>query len=122
MAELRKEENFFIDFKVSPGIGGFLIEPLLLMPFVENSFKHISHFNNGKPNKVNIEMSKDNNYFRFCIRNTTEGNQSKELIKNGGIGLTNVKRRLELLYPATHSLAVKEKENEFEVELKLSVQ
>lgn len=119
LQKLRKEDNFFIDFTSSPAIGGFLIEPLLLMPFVENSFKHISHFNNGQPNKVTIDLSKENNFFCFRINNTMDGIQLKELISNGGIGLTNVKRRLELLYPGTHVLSITEKENEFIVDLKL---
>lgn len=121
LQKLRKEENFFIDFKSSPAIGGFLIEPLLLMPFVENSFKHISHFSNGRPNKVTIDLDRENNFFHFRISNTTDGSQSKELVSNGGIGLANVKRRLELLYPGTHELSVTEKEGQFEVDLKLLI-
>ncbi len=119
LQKLRKEENFFIDFTSSPAISGFLIEPLLLMPFVENSFKHISHFSNGRPNKVTIELDKENNFFHFKINNTTDESYSKELVNNGGIGLANVKRRLELLYPGKHTLSVDKKESVFSVELKI---
>ncbi|MBL7762041.1 MAG: histidine kinase [Chitinophagaceae bacterium] len=119
LQKLRKEENFFIDFTSSPAISGFLIEPLLLMPFVENSFKHISHFSNGRPNKVTIELDKENNFFHFKINNTTDESYSKELVNNGGIGLANVKRRLELLYPGKHTLSVDKKESAFSVELKI---
>jgi len=121
LQKLRKEENFFVDFKTSGAVNGFLIEPLLLIPFVENSFKHISHFSNGKPNSVNIELSRENGYFNFKVNNTTEGKELKELGKDGGIGLVNVKRRLELLYPGNHELKVSEKDNVFEVQLKLTI-
>lgn len=119
LQKLRKEENFFIDFTSTPAISGFLIEPLLLMPFVENSFKHISHFSNGRPNKVTIELDKENNFFHFKINNTTDESYSKELVNNGGIGLANVKRRLELLYPGKHTLSVDKRESVFSVELKI---
>ena len=119
LQKLRKEENFFIDFTSSPAISGFLIEPLLLMPFVENSFKHISHFGKERPNKVDIDLSKKDNFFHFKINNTTDESYSKELVNNGGIGLANVKRRLELLYPGKHTLSVDKKESVFSVELKI---
>jgi two-component system, LytTR family, sensor kinase len=117
LQKLRGDENTIIEFNTSQDIKGFTIEPLLLIPFVENSFKHISHFNNGEANKVKIDISRKDKHFYFSILNTTEGTQAYSLKKEGGIGLSNVKRRLELLYPGKHKLTVNEPAGKFEVQL-----
>ena len=61
---------------------------------------------------------------KFGVRNTTEGKEDKEVDevqKSGGIGLTNVKRRLELLYPQKHQLQVNQQEGWFDVQLKIKM-
>ena len=63
LQKLRKEENYAVEFDCSENVKGFLIEPLLLMPFVENAFKHISHFGNGRKNLVKINADKANGNF-----------------------------------------------------------
>ncbi|MEJ0106368.1 MAG: GHKL domain-containing protein [Bacteroidota bacterium] len=93
----------------------------MLIPFVENSFKHLSHFSNGHPNYIKIDASGPGNKFHFSIINTTEGKQVNKLDKEGGIGLANVKRRLELLYPGKHTLSFRETEGMFEVDLMLVI-
>ena len=55
----------------------------------------------------------------FHIRNTTEGKQVHEFSNDGGIGLNNVKRRLELLYPQQHELNIAEVNGWFDVQLKI---
>lgn len=122
LQKLRGSENAIVEFQSSDDIKGFKVEPLLLIPFVENSFKHISHYSNGQPNLVKIDVNRVDGYFHFSAMNTTEGKQVHGLDKSGGIGLNNVKRRLELLYPGKHELAIKETESKFEVQLKLSIE
>ncbi len=117
LQQIRKDENYGVKFICAPDVKGFTIEPLLLIPFVENAFKHISHYTT-KPNDVTINMSRENGSFCFIVENSTEA-----VTKNvsGGIGLANVKRRLELLYPGKHQLAINEIENKFTVKLKLEI-
>lgn len=122
LQKLRVGENAIVEFHSPDTIAGFKIEPLLLIPFVENSFKHISCYSNGQPNLININIQKENGNFYFSIVNTTEGKQSHSLDKQGGIGLANVKRRLELLYPGRHQLSINESAGEFKVSLKLSIE
>jgi LytS/YehU family sensor histidine kinase len=98
----------------------FDIEPLLLVPFVENAFKHISHFANGRKNEILIGLSRQNGEMQFEVSNTTEGRQT-EIEQQGGIGLTNVKRRLELLYPHRHQLVITENNGWFNVGLNLKI-
>ncbi len=116
-----RRENCAISINIDTGMKDFFIEPLLLIPFVENSFKHLSHFDNGKPNKINLDLSKYNGEIVFAIKNTTEGNIKDSIKQDGGIGLANVKRRLELLYPQKHELTIKNNNEYFDVQLKLKI-
>ena len=89
---------------------------MLLIPFVENAFKHISH-RNDKTNYVKVELYLTGNVFTFTAENSKENQQTTEI--HGGIGLANIKRRLELLYPGKHELKIEETENKFAVQLNL---
>ncbi|HEV8083121.1 MAG TPA: histidine kinase [Chitinophagaceae bacterium] len=119
LQRLRKGENFQIAFNQSENVKDFLIEPLLLIPFVENSFKHLSHFDK-EDNEVHIDVSRLNNRMFFKVSNTTNG---KSIKKNdrGGIGLINVKRRLELLYPGKHTLDISEDKGWYKVHLEIEI-
>jgi LytS/YehU family sensor histidine kinase len=114
-----RNENCLVQFNVEEGMNSFAIEPLLLIPLVENSFKHLSHFVNERKNEILIDLSKQNGEMDFHIRNTTEGKQVHEISNDGGIGLNNVKRRLELLYPQQHELNIAEVNGWFDVQLKI---
>jgi LytS/YehU family sensor histidine kinase len=117
LQKMRKDENYQISFIVGEGLKGFTISPLLLIPFVENAFKHISHY--PQKNEVRIQMDTHENSFRFSVFNTKEG----KVMLNGhtGIGLKNVKRRLHLLYKDRHELTINDNEGSFEVNLSLRI-
>jgi sensor histidine kinase YesM len=118
LQKLRKDDNYSVEFNCDPGVKDFAIEPLLLIPFVENAFKHISH----KPNEMNfvkLDMNRQNGHFNFTIENSKEAERTTEL--HGGIGLNNVKRRLELLYPEKHELNITDEENNYKVDLRLEI-
>lgn len=119
LQQLRMAENTTVNFACEKEVAQFSIEPLLLIPFVENSFKHLSHFANGKQNEVRIKLSRQNGAMLFSVYNTTEAKASKN--ESGGIGLANVQKRLDLLYPGKHALTVNQKEGWFGVELQLSL-
>ncbi|HEX8314666.1 MAG TPA: sensor histidine kinase [Flavisolibacter sp.] len=118
LQQLRVNENTSIEFTCDKEIGRFSIEPLLLIPFVENSFKHLSHFSH-KQNEVQIKLARQNGSVQFSVYNTTE--PKTDVSKSGGIGLANVQKRLELLYPGKHVLEVTNKEGWFGIQLSLSV-
>ena len=119
LQQLRKDEKYSVQFNYAPDVKEFFIEPLLLIPFVENAFKHISH-NNDKTNFVKLDMSRSNGTFLFTVENSRETGQPVTE-KKGGIGLKNVKRRLELLYPGKHELKIDETDQTFSVKLNLQV-
>lgn len=117
LQKLRKDENYQVQFNCASGVKGFSIEPLLLIPFVENAFKHISH-KSGLENFVKLDMNRSNGIFEFTVENSKEtGVHHTE--QPGGIGLNNVKRRLELLYPGKHELGIEDNEENYKISLKL---
>ena len=119
LQKLRKDENYSVEFNCSPQVNGFQIEPLLLIPFVENAFKHLSH-HKDKLNFVRLDLSRSNGELRFEVENSSES-QPKAKNVTCGIGLQNVKRRLELLYPGKHWLDIKAGNNSYKISLKLKV-
>lgn len=89
------------------------IAPMLLIPFVENSFKHGVIVNGKLSVKITISFSSDE--LKFSIENSTK----KDEKSTNGIGLENIKKRLLLLYPKAHSLQIEEKNDTFKVNLQI---
>lgn len=121
LQRLRKDDKYRVNYSCAPDVKGFFIEPLLLIPFVENSFKHLSHYSNGRINQVDIDVSRSNGEFFFSVANTVDYSSKGSTEPVGGIGLKNVRRRLELLYPDKHTLNINEEDGWFRVRLKLKI-
>lgn len=119
LQKLRFGDYVDIDFTIKAPTFSKNIEPMLLIPFVENAFKH----GVGMIEKpiIRIELQTIENQLLFKVTNKFSADIQE--VKDGasGIGLTNVKRRLELLYPDQHSLNVEEKDNFYTTELKLNL-
>jgi LytS/YehU family sensor histidine kinase len=88
---------------------------MLLMPFVENSFKH-GKLVDGKL-YVKIELKTDDEYLLFYIQNSAISSE----IDKKGIGLVNIQKRLAILYPERHDLNIQHSEQQFSVELKVKI-
>ena len=115
LQKLRRDENYNVGFDCSPNVKGFSIEPLLLIPFVENAFKHLSH-DKDRVNYVNIKMDHVGDKFCFTVSNSkNDADKTKE--QAGGIGLNNVQRRLQLLYPEKHNLVISNASEDHSIEL-----
>jgi two-component system, LytTR family, sensor kinase len=118
LQRLRKDENYKIEFNCETNVKGFAIAPLLLICFVENAFKHVSHF--PENNRIDIALNYEDNTFNLRVMNTIDKKQTEQA--HTGIGLKNVKRRLELLYPGQHQLNIHENyTGQFQVHLKLTI-
>ena len=89
------------------------IEPMLLIPFVENAFKHGGILQRPE---IRVSLSVISNKLHFIVENKFEDSKAIR-DKTSGIGLANVKRRLELLYPGKHKLTINEKNGWFIIEL-----
>jgi sensor histidine kinase YesM len=119
LQKLRKDDQYQIEFNCPPEVKGFSIEPLLLIPFVENAFKHISHHKN-QLNFIKLQLSMNKGEFNFSIENSKEPIE-KITDQHSGIGLANVKRRLALLYPQKHSLKIIDGIDIFQVALSIKI-
>lgn len=114
-AELRRlQYPDGVQFSVSGLSDGQRIAPLLLLPFVENAFKHGDLRSPGATVDIQVEVS--HNVLRFVVENR-RSNGSKD--PTSGIGLQNVRRRLELLYPNRHSLAIDDRNGRYHASLML---
>ncbi len=114
LQQLRKGENYSIDVNMQE-LTGFNIPPLLLIPFVENAFKHVSTFQDKK-NEIRISLSKVNNAFKMDVFNTRDEKQTT-IPESSGIGMKNVVRRLELLFGDNFKLKIQNSKNNYSVNL-----
>jgi LytS/YehU family sensor histidine kinase len=118
LQKLRRDDAFAVSFDCSPSVTGFSIEPLLLVPFVENAFKHVSS-HAEKPNFIRINLDRKNGQMIFSTENSKDKERATDTYS--GIGLNNVKRRLELLYPGKHELMIDDEESVYKVNLKIDI-
>jgi len=95
-----------------------MIEPMLLIPFIENAYKH--GIGMVKEPYINISiLAKENKLDFVVVNNYDPANLSKD--KNSGIGLENVKNRLKLLYANKYELSVNDEAGIYSVHLKLDL-
>ncbi len=119
---LRYEENqIVINLDVTGDLEKHVMAPLLLIPFVENSFKHgVSQTQSPGSVDINLEIRGQTLRFKICNNKSPAGanNQSGD---SKGIGLANVRRRLVLLYPDAHTLDIQDSDSKYTVHLTLEL-
>ncbi|RUA34170.1 MAG: sensor histidine kinase [Bacteroidetes bacterium] len=122
LEKMRYNENLQLDFKVTGDPKGKKIAPLLLVQFIENAFKHGAGKNIGKV-KIGIEICIEEKFLYFRVRNTKPKHPGPLPKKYpGGIGLTNVEKRLKLRYGEDeYKLNIYEELDEYVVNLTLKL-
>ncbi len=108
-----------IEFLAEEPDGSYQIEPMLLIPFVENAFKHGTGMLENA--QIHIELRARNAQLQFSVRNRYNPGSLEIRDKTSGIGLTNVKRRLNLLYGGNHTLLINKNEDWFMISLQLNL-
>ena len=117
LEKIRYGEDRQLTITISGDYKDKLIHPLLLIPFVENSFKHGASKMIADPYvKLNIRI--ENNWLHFMVSNN-KPEANDVLITKGSIGLKNVTKRLQLLYPNTHELNIVSQQERYVVTLML---
>ncbi|MFK7922660.1 MAG: sensor histidine kinase [Bacteroidia bacterium] len=117
LAKLRKGDRVQIHTEIDPEIGEEAIAPFLFLPLVENAIKHVSH-HSDQENIILLKLQKTPDGLRFELENTfSEAEPSANELQSGGIGLPNVQRRLDLLYPNTHRFEILKKGDRFRIRL-----
>lgn len=122
LEKIRYGDDLKIDFKIDNEVKGLLISPMLLLPLVENAFKHgVSKEIHEKLIEINLNTNKG--LLEFSIENSKDSKSINS--KNSyteGIGLRNVIRRLELVYKDKHQLKIDDKGGSFKVLLSVDTQ
>jgi len=115
LQRLRLSGKVKIEFTITGDPTTKMIDPLLLIPFVENAFKHgISY---REEPLISISLKIHDSGLDFHIENTVFRSNGDRLPDEPGIGLRNVRRRLDLLYPEKHDLRITEDGEKFRVDL-----
>jgi LytS/YehU family sensor histidine kinase len=97
--------------------GNQLIAPLLMIPFVENSFKHGVSQMLDRP-KISLKIYVERNVLHFYLNNSKPPDTENQ-VQRKGIGLENVRKRLELLYPGKHKLLILTEGDTFTVQMEI---
>jgi LytS/YehU family sensor histidine kinase len=122
LMQLRLTDRVQVVFEHPEPVREVLIAPMMLLPFVENAFKH--GVAATAPSRIYIGLQQPAaDQLAIVVRNTLFPSAGTDLAGSNGIGLVNTRRRLDLLYPGHYTLQVNEKtpDNEFEVSLSLQV-
>ncbi len=121
LEKLRHDKNFQLNIGIERNTQPELhIAPFILMPFIENAFKHVSG-NKDRINRIDMEIKIGNHDLSFFISNSisAQNGQDKSLLSYRGIGLKNIQRRLSLLYDGKHELEIHEDGRTYKVRLHL---
>ncbi len=117
LQKIRTANPNFVDFKITGDAGNVLIPPMILLPFIENAFKHAD--NRKNENVIRIEVVIDKKQLIFECENKYSKSELEQ--EFGGLGNELIKRRLELLYPQNHVLLVSKNADIYNVKLAINV-
>ena len=120
LEKLRQNDNVRVTLELDDVNGQLCIAPFILMTFVENAFKHVSK-EPGLPNWITIRLKVDHHRLNFFVSNSQSPGSIGTVFHDSGIGLKNVRRRLDLLYPGRHELKIQSDGASFEVHLALDL-
>ena len=119
LEKLRQNDNVEVSLQMElEDSNQWGIAPFILMTFVENAFKHVSK-HADKPNWIRIHLEQDGERLDFSVSNSTSDVVTSDIVRYGGIGLKNVQRRLDLIYPGQYDLDIQHHNNNFDIRLQL---
>jgi len=115
LEKMRFHDSLIVDFIDNTKSKNIETAPMLLIPFVENSFKHGAIINKKLTVSIFIDLKDDE--LTFIVVNSKKEN----IEVSKGIGLENIQKRLHLLYPEAHSLTLENENSSFKITLKLKI-
>ncbi len=119
LQRIRLNEIVQVHFQVNGNPGFLQIEPLLFSVFLENAFKHGIDY--SRPGKIDISLTVNGHHLIFIIENPILRNKKETQNRDSGVGLKNIKQRLQLVYPNRHKLKIYQKDERHIVELYLNI-
>ncbi|MEL6677027.1 MAG: histidine kinase, partial [Bacteroidota bacterium] len=120
LERIRYGDSLDLRVEVSGDIAGKHIAPMLLIPFVENSFKH-GVSDDLREKWIRVHLLVNGPRLHFTVENSRAPQRNVVQGYKGGIGLKNVKRRLDLRYPKSSKLAIEERSEAFYISLQLDL-
>ena len=114
--KMRFKNNLPVTYEVSGLFGDYKIEQFILLPLIENAFKY--GMININDSYINIAITIKSGKLEFLVSNKKSYTNETDL-EHSGIGLKNIKRRLDLVYPDSHELKISDGKESFSVLLKL---
>ncbi|HEX5625882.1 MAG TPA: histidine kinase [Saprospiraceae bacterium] len=122
LEKLRYSAQADISMTISEELMEHKVAPLLLIPFVENSFKH-GLSASMEDAYIRIESYKEKDHLVFRVTNSKPQNLPGQVHqrKHGGVGLANVRKRLQLIYPDRHQLTIADEPNSYSIQLIISL-
>ncbi|AXE16976.1 histidine kinase [Runella rosea] len=119
LQQMRFGNKVKVEMDFATPTNGLALEPMLLIPFVENAFKHGTGFIREPYIQIALATNKHKLHFRVQNRFNSDFVESKD--GSSGIGLANVRRRLELLYPEQHTLKISKEKDIFITEVEITL-
>lgn len=121
LEKIRYGDRLKVNININGELNGVQLAPLLLLPFVENAFKHgVSETLDESWVNIDLHLNAENLTFKVENSKSILGTEQDQFEYKKGIGLTNVKRRLEILYAEDYELNIHESSDSFLVVLKIS--
>ncbi|MEP7109259.1 MAG: histidine kinase [Ferruginibacter sp.] len=114
-----EDKEAMVNFNYQVSMQEVIIAPMIFIPFVENAFKHGVAVN--KASHIGISIAANEQELEFTCENPINNHIKKMNDHGTGLGLENVKRRLELIYPGKHDLHIKNEGNKYQVILKINL-
>jgi two-component system, LytTR family, sensor kinase len=118
LQQMRTREKQNIRFEIEGDPANVKIEPMFFVPLLENSYKH-GNITDTKNGWILCKLIIKNSEIEFTVTNSTAQEQRKD--KLGGVGLENIKKRLQLLYPLCHVLSACKEKNTFTSSVKIQL-
>jgi LytS/YehU family sensor histidine kinase len=113
-------DQMLIEIQIEDIVGYYEISPMLLIPFIENAYKH--GISLKQRSWINVTLFKKENVLHLDVHNSVHPvNESDPERSHSGTGLDNVKQRLQLIYPNAHELVIRKNAKEFFIHLSLTL-
>jgi sensor histidine kinase YesM len=119
LQKLRLDRSVKLEYYALEVIPDLRIAPMILIPFIENAFKH--GVNSEQKSRIKIEITMNKTEFQLSVVNN-KVNVQRDIAERSGLGIENTKHRLNLIYPSRHLLVINDDDKEFFVSLYINLQ
>jgi sensor histidine kinase YesM len=123
LEKIRYDKSLDLSYNINGNLEEYTIPPLLMIPLVENAFKHGISEALQEEAWINIDLRVNNDKLKFKVSNSKSLNKKEEDVKKhfGSIGLSNVRKRLDILYKDAYQLSIFDEEDMFVAILELDL-